>query len=214
MANSPSTNALLIAAGAGNREALNALLARHRESLRRLVAYRMDRGLAARFDASDVVQDVLLEADRRLADYLAAMELPFAHWLRGLAHDRLIDLHRRHRVAQRRSVDREQRLAPPGDDSRGVERYQAVDRDPTPAAAATRNELAACFQAAVDRLDPTDREVILLRHFEQLSNQEVARALALSEPAAGMRYLRALRKLRALLQDLSLADLPPGANQR
>src|SRR4051794_32145717 len=96
------TEELLAAARGGNAEARNRLLARHRESLRRMVGFRMDPALRARFDASDVVQDVLVEADRRLADYLATTTISFQQWLRGLAHDRLIDLHRRHRVALRR----------------------------------------------------------------------------------------------------------------
>ena len=88
----------------------NRLLERHRDVLRRMVGLRMDRALQGRLDASDIVQDVLVEADRRLADYLAAAKMPFQAWLRYLARDHLIDAHRRHRGAARRSVDREQSL--------------------------------------------------------------------------------------------------------
>lgn len=195
------TQELLSQARSGKREAINELLDRHREALRRMVALRMDRVLQQRVDASDIVQDALVEANRRLAEYLKDPQLPFRLWLHQIAKDRLIDAHRRHRVAARRSLDREQPLAARGtlDHSTLDLAAQLCDRELTPAAAATRHELERRFQAALEELDENDREVILLRHFEQLSNQETAQALGLSEPAAGMRYLRAVRRLRALL---------------
>jgi RNA polymerase sigma-70 factor (ECF subfamily) len=115
----------------------------------------------------------------------------------------LIDAHRRHRQAARRSVDREQSLVAARylDQSTLDLAAQLADRDLTPAAAATWHELQRRFQAALDTLDEQDQEVILMRHFEHLSNSEVAQALGLSEPAAGMRYLRAMRRLREKLDD-------------
>jgi RNA polymerase sigma-70 factor (ECF subfamily) len=145
---------------------------------------------------------VLLEANRRLGDYLANPTMPFRLWLRHMARDRLIDAHRRHRVAASRSVDREvSRAAPsPGDDrSRDDAVAQLADRELTPAAAATWHELERRFAAAVEQLDDSDREIVLLRHFEHLSTADAAAALGLSKPAAGMRYLRAMRRLRVLL---------------
>ena len=196
------TQELLSQARSGKREAINELLDRHREALRRMVALRMDRALQQRVDASDIVQDALVEANRRLTEYLKDPQLPFRLWLHQIAKDRLIDAHRRHRVAARRSLDREQPLAARGtlDHSTLDLAAQLCDRELTPAEAATRHELERRFQAALEELDENDREVILLRHFEQLSNQETAQALGLSEPAAGMRYLRAVRRLRGLLQ--------------
>ena len=197
------TQELLSQARAGQREAISELLDRHRDALRRMVALRMDRALQQRVDASDIVQDALIEANRRLQEYLKNPQLPFRLWLHQIARDRLIDAHRRHRVAARRSLDREQPLAARAtlDHSTMDLAAQLCDRELTPAAAATRHEIERRFQAALEELEENDREVILLRHFEQLSNQETAQALGLSEPAAGMRYLRAVRRLRALLQD-------------
>jgi RNA polymerase sigma-70 factor (ECF subfamily) len=196
-----TTQELLEDARAGDRAAIGALLARHREALRRMIELRMDRRLQRRLDASDIVQDVLVDADRRLADYLAEPALPFHLWLRQMALDRLIDAHRRHRGAARRSLDREQPLAAPPWNEHSTHELAArlCDPQPTPAAAATLAELKRRFAAAVDRLEPRDRDIVLMRHVERLSNGEVARAIGLSPPAASMRYLRAMRRLRELL---------------
>jgi RNA polymerase sigma-70 factor (ECF subfamily) len=161
----------------------------------------MDQKLARRVDASDVVQDVLLEASQRLADYVQNPKLPFGLWLRQMAQDRIIDLHRRHRVARRRSLDREQQRAasPLGDKSSLELAAQLRDPELTPAAATMRKELHQRFVEAIDRLEDEDREILLMRHFEQLTNGEAAQLLGLSQPAAGMRHLRALRRLREVL---------------
>ncbi len=198
--NTSETQELLVGAGKGESTAVNQLLDRHREALRNMVRARMDQKLARRVDASDVVQDVLLEASQRLADYLRNPQLPFGIWLRQMAQDRIIDLHRRHRVARRRSLDREQQAAPAMGDKSSLE-LAAQLRDPelTPAAATLRKELHQRFVEAIDLLDDEDREILLMRHFEQLGNSEVAELLGLSQPAAGMRYLRALRRLREVL---------------
>ncbi len=198
----PQTAELLQQAKAGDSQAVNQLLDRHRDALRRLVELRMDRALKRRVDASDIVQDVLVEANRRLQDYLAdPSPMPFHLWLRHMAKDRLIDAHRRHRVAQRRSLDREQPLAAPaGIDHSTMELAgQLCDPQMTPAAAATWQETLRRFQEAVEQLDDIDREMILMRHFEKLSNQEAAEILGLTSAAASMRYLRAVRRLRVLL---------------
>lgn len=202
------TQELLRQAGSGDPPAVDALLNRHRAALRRAIELRMDPVLARRLDASDVVQTALTDAARRLAEYLRDPRMPFHMWLRQLAQDRLIDAHRRHRVAARRSLDREQPLAAPAalDHSTIELAAQLCDPELTPAAAAVRAELAARLREAVDSLDAADREVVLLRHFEQLSNQDIAEALGLSEAAASMRYLRAIRRLRARL-------MPDGADE-
>lgn len=198
---SDETQQLLKQAVEGDRQAVDGLLQRHRQALVRLVALRLDRAIAQRVDASDIVQDVLVEANRRLDDYLRERKMPFHLWLRQIAKDRMIDAHRRHRTAARRSIDREQPLARPDLSDRSAIDLAAMlkDRQATPATAATRRELQERFRAAIDQLDEPDREVIVMRHFEELSNQEVAQALELSEPAAGMRYLRAIRRLRLVL---------------
>jgi RNA polymerase sigma-70 factor (ECF subfamily) len=205
----PETEGLLNQARQGEVDAVERLLAAHREPLRRMIGMRLDPALAARIDASDIVQDVLLEAHRRLSDYLRNPVMPFHLWLRHIAKDHVIDAHRRHRQAQRRSLDREQPLVPAAlaDHSSYELAGQLLDPERTPASEAIRRELQRRLDGAIAHLEEDDREVILLRHGEQLSNQEVAAALGLTEAAASMRYLRAVRRLRAAL-------LPDGGDER
>jgi RNA polymerase sigma-70 factor, ECF subfamily len=195
----PSPELLRNAAG-GDQPALNELLEGYRAPIRRMVQARMDRRMAARVDASDVVQDVLIEATRRLPDYVQGSPMPFRLWLRQIAQDRMIDLHRRHR-AQRRDVTREQATTPAGwDDKSSLDlAARLVDSELTPAAHAIRQELQRRFYAALDDLSDDDREVVVMRHVDQLGNSEVAEALGLTPAAAGMRYLRALRRLKDVL---------------
>jgi RNA polymerase sigma-70 factor (ECF subfamily) len=195
------TQELLLSAKAGDEQARDHLLQRHREALRRMVAMRLDRKIQQRVDASDIVQEVMVEANRRLAQYLENPVMPFHLWLRHMAKDRIIDAHRRHRGSAKRSVDREQAMTAPGKLDRSTVQLvsQLCDDQLTPAAAATMGELQDRFEVAVNEMDEQDREIILMRHFEHLSNQEVAAALDLSAPAASMRYLRAMRRLRVAL---------------
>ena len=195
------TQILLEQARGGDADAVEQLLARHREPVRRLIDLRLDPAIVQRLDASDVVQDVLLEASRRLKEYLQDPAMPFHLWLRHIAKDHIIDAHRRHHQAQKRGVNREQSLARAGwmDRSSMELAGQLMDPERTPASAAIQEELQRRLHAAVAQLDEDDREVILMRHFEQLPNQEVASALGLTEAAASMRYLRAMRRLRDLL---------------
>ncbi len=197
------TRNLLDDAGQGDPAAVDRLFDRHRRALRRMVQLRLDPAIARRVDASDVVQDVLLEASRRLADYLRDPSMPFHLWLRHLARDHLIDEHRRHRTAARRSVDRERPLRAPafGDRSSVDLAAELPDRQLTPAANAIRRELRRRFLEALSQLDEADREVVLLRHVEHLTNSEAAEALGLTPAAAGMRHLRALRRLKTILGD-------------
>src|SRR5262249_40644334 len=135
------TRDLLERARRGDERAVNGLLEQHRAALAQLVAMRLDPAIARRLDASDVVQDVLLEAHRRPAGCLADERLPFHVWLRHLARDRMIDLHRRHRQAGRRSVDREERMAQAAASGSTLDLVaRLADREPTPAAAATLRE--------------------------------------------------------------------------
>lgn len=202
MDESEDTRQLLEQARQGDAAAVERLLDNHREPVRRMIHLRLDAGIARRVDASDVVQEVLLEASRRLKDYLQKPVMPFHLWLRHIARDHVIDAHRRHRLAQKRGVDREQPLA--GADwaqhSSLELAAQFLDPELTPASAAVRQELQRRLHDAIGRLDEDDREVIWMRHFEQLSNQEVAAEHGITEAAASMRYLRALRRLRDLLQ--------------
>src|SRR5687767_13533729 len=179
------TQDLLAGAKQGDSEAVNRLMERHRDSLRRMVQLRLDQKIQRRIDVSDVVQDVLVEANRRLQDYLSDAAMPFHLWLRQIAQDRIIDAHRRHRVSAKRSVDRERVLAVPSADDHSTMDLaaQLVGHELTPAAAATQKEMARCVEAAISRLPDQDCEIIIMRHYEQLSNQEIAQALGLTEPA-------------------------------
>lgn len=199
------TQELINDAKAGDAGAAGELLDRHRDALRRMIDLRLDRRIRQRVDASDIVQEVMIEANRRLQLYLADPAMPFHLWLRQMAQDRIIDAHRRHRGSGKRSVDREHgnTAAANLDHSTMELAAQLCDPELTPAARATMAELQRRFEAALETMDDHDREIVLMRHFEQLSNQDVARTLGLTEPAASMRYLRAIRKLRKLLSDES-----------
>ncbi|MCP4512550.1 MAG: sigma-70 family RNA polymerase sigma factor, partial [Fuerstiella sp.] len=192
----------------GDADAVNILIERHRQAVRRLIEMRLDNAVTRRVDASDVVQDVMFEASRRLADYIQNPIIPFHIWLRQLAKDRVIDMHRRHRVAQRRSVDREQHVSSLGHDEESAADLAALlkDKELTPAAATVRKEMEQRFLEALNSLNEDDRELIMMRHFEHLESGEVAAALGLSGPAAGMRYLRAIRRLRTSLGTNEHAD--------
>ena len=202
MPDSNETQELLGRVKTGDNAAVEQLLAQHRDSLRRMIDLRLDPALAARLDASDVVQDVLLEASRRLKDYLRDPAMPFHLWLRHIAKDHVIDAYRKHRQAKRRSLDREQSLLPRAlADHSSVEIMgQLLDQDLTPASAAIRHELQRRLQKSLGSLNEEDREIILLRVYEQLSNQDTAEFLGLTEAAASMRYLRAVRRLQQELK--------------
>lgn len=205
---STKTHELLEGAREGDELAVNRLLDRHRRALRRMVELRLDQKIQRRVDVSDVVQEVLVEANRRLSHYLEHPVMSFHLWVRQIAKDRIIDAHRRHRGSAKRSVDRERSLAVPAASDRSTFDLVAQIRDPelTPAAAATRQELAQLVEHALRQLSEQDCEIIVMRHYEQLSNMEIAESLGLTEPAASMRYLRAIRRLKHLLQDPASVD--------
>jgi len=198
-----NTQELLMGVKAGDEDAVNGLLDRHREAVRRLVQMRLDRKIRQRVDVSDVVQEVLISANRRLQAYLESPAMPFHLWIRQIAKDRIIDAHRRHRVSAKRSVDRERPIVIPAGMQRSTMELAAhlCDGELTPAAVVTQREMVRRVTEVLSELSEQESEIIMMRHFEHLSNQEVAQSLEITEPAAGMRYLRALRKLRALLLD-------------
>jgi RNA polymerase sigma-70 factor (ECF subfamily) len=201
------TEDLLHRVARADPSAADELWERYRPALRQMIGMRLDHTLSRRVDASDVVQDVLIKASQRLADYLRNPVIPFHLWLRQIARDHVIDAHRRHRASALRSVDRERELYASGGGGSFHDRSsldlasQLRDSGLTPAAVALRHELQDRFQSVLLRLDDTDREIIMLRHFEQLSNADAAHALGITEAATGMRHLRALRRLRHLLSE-------------
>jgi RNA polymerase sigma-70 factor (ECF subfamily) len=196
----PDTDELLQRAERGDAQARQAVLVRHRERLKQMVALHLDQRLAARVDPSDVVQEALLDAAQALDDYLRERPVPFYPWLRQLAWERLIDLHRRHRHAQRRTVKREESLAAHlSDESAQQLADRVLARQSSPSDRAIRGELRSRIRAALDRLSESDREVLVLRHLEQLSTRETAAVLGIREGTVKLRHLRALERLRVLL---------------
>ena len=195
---SSHTRGLLDDLRAGRTAALDQLLARHRSYLRQMVALRIDPQLRARVDPSDVVQEAQLEAARRLEGYLQKPELPFRLWLRLITYDRLLMLRRHHVEAARRSVQRDVALP---DRSSLALAQQLLAAGSTPSERLSRRELARRVRQAMSRLADADRDILLLRNFEELSNQEVAQLLGLTLAAASQRYGRALLRLRAFLID-------------
>jgi RNA polymerase sigma-70 factor (ECF subfamily) len=195
----PDTEELLRRSADGDRSARGALLHRHRRRLRRMVAARLDPRLAARLDPSDVVQEVLAEADRRLDDYLRRRPIPFYPWLRQLTEDRLVDEYRRHVWAKGRTVTREGKaLGGPGG-SAAAPAEQLLDVGTGPSEAVRRQELKEQVRAALEALPEQDRQALKLRYLEDRTAREVGEILGLSEAAAKMRALRALQRLRALM---------------
>jgi RNA polymerase sigma-70 factor (ECF subfamily) len=196
----PDTEELLQRAGQGDTQARQQLLGRHRDRLRQMIAVRMDRRLAARVDPSDVVQEVLADAHEQLSDYLRERPLPFYPWLRQLAWDRLVGLHRRHIRARKRSVTREQPWPVHLPDESAEELVnRLVSGRSSPSGRLLREELRARVQAALAQLAERDREVLVLRHLEQLSTRETAAVLGISEGAVKVRHFRAVERLRGLL---------------
>jgi RNA polymerase sigma-70 factor (ECF subfamily) len=202
--NDSETPELLQRAGQGDPQALGDLFARHRDRLRRMVQLRLDRRLQGRIDPSDVLQDAYLEVARCLADYLRDPQLPFFLWLRFLTGKKLQALHRHHLGTRARDAGREVSLhhgALPQASSVSLA-AQLLGRYTTPSQAAVRAEVQLRVQEALNAMEPIDREVLALRHFEQLSNAETAQVLGLSENAASNRFVRALKRLKTILAEV------------
>jgi RNA polymerase sigma-70 factor (ECF subfamily) len=197
------TETLLSQAAAGDSVACETLFAKHRDRLRQMVALRMDGRLSARVDPSDVVQDAFAEATRQLADYLRRRPLPFYPWLRNLAWQRLVQLHRLHVKSQKRSVEREQPWA--AGKLRGDSMCRLAERlvaeDTSPSQRIIRDELLQRVQDAMSRLRPDDREILVLRHLEQLSVEETAAVLSINVGAAKARHFRAIQRLHSYLSE-------------
>ncbi|MFO0954030.1 MAG: sigma-70 family RNA polymerase sigma factor [Isosphaeraceae bacterium] len=196
----PEIEDLMLRANGGDADARQALLACHRERLRRMVALRLDRRLAARVDPSDVVQDALADAGQDLSDYLRRRSIPFYAWLRGYAWDRLVEVHRAHLAAGKRSVSREQPWpAPSADESAAALADVLVASATSPSRRLLRDEARLLVRAALEQLPPRDREVLVLLYMEDLSAVEIAVVLDMTEGAVRVRHLRALDRLRRLL---------------
>jgi RNA polymerase sigma-70 factor, ECF subfamily len=205
--NSADTARLLERARAGDQQAVNELFTRHRARLRRMVELRLDRRLQARIDASDVIQEAYVEVVRRLDEYLRDPAYPLFLWLRLIVGERLLKLHRHHLGTQMRDAGLEvsiYRGALPAASSAALA-AQLLGKHTSPTQAAVRAERMLRLQEGLNTLDPMDREVLSLRHFEDMTLAETALALEIEEPAAAKRYIRALKRLKAVL-----ATMPGG----
>jgi RNA polymerase sigma-70 factor (ECF subfamily) len=195
------TDHLLDRAADGDSAAATELLTRHRDRLRRMVQLRLDRRLAPRLDPSDIVQDALVEAHQRLARYAQTRDIPFYPWLRGLAWEKLIDINRRHVLAQRRSIHREAATLELSGDSKMILVNRLASATATPSDEAIRREVNSRIERAIERLPPRDREVVVLRHLEEMSFPEIVAVLGLSEDAVYSRYRRAIERLHRALHE-------------
>jgi RNA polymerase sigma-70 factor (ECF subfamily) len=192
---------LLARAAAGDEPAARELYSRYAARLKRMVRLRLSRRLQGRVGDSDVLQEAYLDVARRLPEYARDPRLPFFLWVRHLTGLKLVEIHRRHLGTQARDADREislHRGALPEADSVSLA-AQLLGQLTTPSQAAVRAELRLLVQEALAAMDSVDREVLALKHFEQLSTSEIAAVLGLSKAGAGSRYLRAIKRLREIL---------------
>jgi RNA polymerase sigma-70 factor (ECF subfamily) len=197
------TTELVQRAAAGDALALNTLLARHQDRLQRMVRLRLSRRLQARIDEADVVQEAFLEVAKKIGEYLANPQAPFFLWLRQLTGQKLAELHRRHLGTQLRDADREvsiYRGALPEADSVSLAAH-LLGALTSPSQAAIKAERRMRLQEALNAMHPLDREVLALRHFEQLTNLETAEVLGLTPSGATARHMRALKRLRGVLEN-------------
>jgi RNA polymerase sigma-70 factor (ECF subfamily) len=200
------TDELLARGQAGDERALADLFGRYHDRLKRMVRLRLDRRLSGRLDASDVLQEAFLEANKRFREYLDEKKdaLPFYLWLRLVTGQKLTDLHRHHLGAKMRNAGQEVSLycgALPQATSVSLAAH-LLGKMTSATQAAIRAEHKLLVQEALNSMDPLDREVLVLRHFEQLSNDETALSLGLKKSAASQRYVRALKRLKEILSSI------------
>jgi RNA polymerase sigma-70 factor (ECF subfamily) len=195
---------LLHSACAGEEGALAVLVERHRDRLQRMVRLRMDRRLQSRVDPADVVQDAYLTVRGKFPQYSAEQRLPFFLWLRLEVCQKLVDVHRRHLETKMRDAGQEVSLhrGPLPQVSSVSLAEHLLGKLSTASHAAMRVELKLRVEEALNSMDPNDREVLILRHFEELSNSETAQVLGIKPTAAGNRYVRALQRLKAVFEGM------------
>jgi RNA polymerase sigma-70 factor, ECF subfamily len=187
---------------AGDQPALAELYAKHRDKLRRMVQLRLDHRLAGRVSPSDVLQEAYIDAVKRIDHYFEKPDQPFFGWLRLIVGQRLADVHREH-LAQKRAVSNEVPMdrTAPGADSACLAAC-LLGSGTSPSNAAARGESFVALEGALEQMDPLDREVLALRHFEELSNTETAELLGIQPAAASKRYVRALARLKQILETI------------
>lgn len=194
---------LLERAIASDNDALSQLLGQHRDRLKVMVRLRLNPKLQSRVDESDVVQDAMVDAAVKFREYSNEPRLPFYLWLRHITGLKLIELHRRHLGTQKRDAGHEVSLHQRMPDASSISlAAQLLGKLTSPSQAAIKAELRVRIQEALNSMDQLDREVLVLRHFEQLSTAETAQVLGMSKSGAGHRYLNALAKLKSVLKDV------------
>jgi len=197
-------NALFDRASLGDEEAIALLFTHYRPRLERMVALRLDRRLLGRVDPADVVQEAYLEVRSRFPTYVQESAVPFFLWLRLVTGQKLTDVHRHHLGTKMRNAGQEVSLyrdALPEASSASLV-AQLLGRLTTGSEAAVRAERKLYVQEALNTMDSIDREILVLRHFEQLTNDETATILGLRKSAASQRYVRALKRLKEILSDI------------
>lgn len=193
---------LLTRLKAGDQSALAELFTLHRDKLRRMVELRIDHRLGGRVSPSDVLQEAYIDALKRVDHYFEKPDQPFFGWLRLVVGQRLADTHREH-LALKRNAAQEVPIyrGSPGASSACLAAF-LIGNLASPSHAAQRNESFALLEEALNTMDPLDREVLALRHFEELSNAETAELLGIQTAAASKRYVRALARLRVILEGI------------
>ena len=186
---------------ANDRDALSILLDTHRDRLRKIVYFRMDRRMAGRLDPDDILQDAFLEASKRLKHYSEERQFSPFVWLRMIVGQTLIDAHRRHVQAQQRDASKE--VARPGGNFPQATSVSLADflsgHVTSPSQSLSKSEQNSQLREAIETMAPIDQEVLALRHFEELSNKEIAEVLEIEQKAASIRYVRALGRLKSIL---------------
>lgn len=205
MTQAQSTDELLALASQGNPQALGDLLQLFRDKLLRIIHFRMDPRIRSRLDADDILQDAYIEATSRFQDFVDNQKMPFFLWLRFIAMQKLLQLHRKHLGAKARDAGREISIFA-GSQPQATSAVLAahlLGKHTSPSVAAMRVETTLRVENALNAMNEMDREILALRRFEKLSNSEVAELLEISKTAASNRYIRALQRLKAEVDDNS-----------
>ena len=200
----PDPNAdLLQRVKEGDQQALAELFSLHRDRLWRIINFRLDSRLLGRVDADDILQEAYLDAAQRINHYLDDSTHTFFIWLRLIANQTLIDVHRRHLGAQMRDASRDMSIHAHYAQATSMSiASQLLGNFTSPSQVAMRDETAVQLDQAIDSMEPIDREVLALRHFEELTNNEVAEVLGIQQKAASIRYVRALKRLKDVVSQL------------
>lgn len=189
----------------GDPQALAELFQEHRPRLERMARFRMDQRLQTRVGVDDLLQDAWLEANKRIHRFASdGFDSSFV-WLRMILQQTLADAHRKHLGAQQRDLRKERSLVPPGADTSASLALHLLGLASSPSVAVQREEMMDLLQQAIAGMDPVDQEILALRHFEELTNSECAAVLGLQQKAASIRYVRALKRLREIVENLSFS---------